>query len=190
MKTLQDEWLNQTFQLAYFIHQDRPTARRLMVAAWESLETTTLAQDKRFYYVGQRTKISFTELHLLQRLVYEKSVPLERAREADVTRPPSAERLLVHFIKHLVWITVRRNSFYVALGLGRLLHRYTTVETLELYNVILQDPDRAALVDPHEHLQPGGLGGADGGGRQLVCGLHVHRQSGYVLRLPEWRVAV
>lgn len=83
MKNLQDEWLNQTFQLAYFIHQDRLTARQLTAAAWESLETTTLRQDKRFYYVGQRTKVSFTELHLLQRLVYEKSVPLERAREAD-----------------------------------------------------------------------------------------------------------
>ncbi len=148
MRALSDELLNQTFQLAYFIHPDeRAAAARITAAALESLETTTLAQDKRFYHPGRRTKVSFTEFHLLQRLVYEKSAPFERAREADPARAPRAARLLVHFIKHLVWITVRRNSFYVTLGLGRLLHRYTTAETLELYNVILQDPNRVPAED-------------------------------------------
>ncbi|NOT62588.1 MAG: hypothetical protein HOP19_20475, partial [Acidobacteria bacterium] len=134
MNTLQNETLNQTFRLAYFLHRNRPVARQIAEAALENLETTTLRQDKRIYYAGQRTKISFTELHLLQRLVYEKSDPFERARESNSARPLRAERLLVHFIKHLVWITARRNSFYVTLGLSRLLHRYTTAETLELYN--------------------------------------------------------
>lgn len=140
MKNLHDELLNQAFQLAAFIQHDRASALRITAAALESLETTTLTQDRRYYYLGQRTKVSFSELHLLQRLVYEKSEPFERAREADRTHPPSAERLLVHFIKHLVWCGVRRNSLYVTLGLSRLLHGYTTAETMELYNVITQDP--------------------------------------------------
>lgn len=140
MRTLQDELLNQAFQLAAFIQHDRASALRITAAALENLETTTLTQDRRYYYLGQRTKVSFSELHLLQRLVYEKSEPFERAREADRTHPPSVERLLVHFIKHLVWCGVRRNSLYVTLGLSRLLHCYTTAETMELYNVITQDP--------------------------------------------------
>ena len=106
MSIFQAETLNQSFRLAYFLHRERPVARQVVAAAWESLETTTLRQDKRIYYVGQRTKISFNELHLLQRLVYEKSDSFERAREADATRLLHTERLLVHFIKHLVWIRV------------------------------------------------------------------------------------
>ena len=147
MRTIQDELLNQTFQLAYFIHQDRETAKRITAAALESLETVTLTQDKRLYYLGRRTKVSFTELHLLQQLVHEKSVPFEQEREGNPARPLSEERLLVYFIKHLVWITVRRKSLYVVLGLGRLLYRYTTAETMELYNVIIQDPDRVPIAD-------------------------------------------
>lgn len=147
MKPVPDELLTQAFALASFLHRERTVARRLTALALESLETTTLTQDRRLYYVGQRTKISFTELHLLQRLIYEKSEPFERAREATLTAPLGNERLLVHFIKHLVWISVRHNSLYVTLGLGRLLHTYTTAETLELYNVVIQDPARVPAED-------------------------------------------
>ncbi len=145
--TTQGDWLELAFQLAYFIHQQRGTARQITLAALESLETTTLTQDKRYYYVGQRTKVSFTELHLLQLLVYEKSAPFEQQRETDPARPLSSARLLVHFIKHLVWITVRHRSLYVAVGLGRLLHGYTTPETMELYNLVIQDPARVPTED-------------------------------------------
>jgi hypothetical protein len=50
--------------------------------------------------------------------------------------------LLIHFIKHLVRVTTRRNSFYVTLGLSRLLYNYTTAETMEVYNAVIQDPER------------------------------------------------
>jgi hypothetical protein len=59
----------------------------------------------------------------------------------------SEERLLVHFIKHLVKITVRRKSLYVALGLCRILYRYSTAETTEIYNVVIQDPGRVSDED-------------------------------------------
>ncbi len=36
----------------------------------------------------------------------------------------------------------KRNSFYVTLGVSRLLHQYSTAETMDLYNVVVQDPDR------------------------------------------------
>src|SRR5262245_59739093 len=147
MEKLKDELLNLAFQLAYFIHQERGTAERITADALESLETTTLTQDKRIYYLGQRTKVSFTELHLLQRLVYEKSTPFEREKERDTSRSLSEDRLLVHFIKHLVWVTVKRKSLYVALGVCRLLHGYTMVETMEIYNVIIQDPARVPVED-------------------------------------------
>jgi hypothetical protein len=149
MKLLKDELLTHPFQLAYFIHDDKETAKRITMAALEKLETATHKQDKRLYYfnVGRRNRISFTSLHLLQRLVYDESEKYEKLREHDLACPLSEDRLLVFFIKHLVKITVRRKSLYVALGLSRILHRYSTAETMEIYNVVIQDPARVSDED-------------------------------------------
>ncbi len=147
METLKDELLNLAFQLAYFIHQDKELAKRIALAALEKVETAALAQDKRLYYPGRRSKVSMTELHLLQRLVYGESEDYERQRESNAVTPPSEETMLIHFIKHLVRITVRRNSLYVTLGLSRLLHQYSTVEAQELYNLVVQDPNRVPSED-------------------------------------------
>jgi hypothetical protein len=80
------------------------------------------------------------EAHLLQRLVYVESETYERQKEQRGLS--DEEDMIVHFIKHLVRITIKRNSFYVTLGLSRLLHNYTTSETQDIYNVVVQDPDR------------------------------------------------
>lgn len=142
------DFLGLAFRLAFFIHARRETAQLITLAAMENLETATQSQDKRIYYVGMvRTKISFTELHLLQSLVYEKSEFFEQQRERDAASPLGQERYLVHFIKHLVWISGRRNSRAVVVGLTRLLHQYTTEEAMGLYDLILQDPDRASAAD-------------------------------------------
>ena len=139
-----DERLTLAFQLAYFIHGDPVLAKRLAVAAIEKLETATLAQDKRLYYAGNRYKVSMPELHLLQRLVYAESEGEEKQQEQQ---PLSERTLLIHFIKHLVKLTVRRNSLHVAVGLSRLLHYYSTAETMALYDVIRQNPARVAAED-------------------------------------------
>lgn len=141
-----DESFARAFELAYFIHGDRATALKIATEALARLEVALAAQDKRLYYRNperHRTKVSVSELHLLQRLVYVTSEPLERqAEQAATTAAPGEEDMLVRFIKHLVQITIRRNSFYVTLGLSRLLYNYSTAETMNLYNVVVQDPDR------------------------------------------------
>jgi hypothetical protein len=145
--SLTEESLARAFQLAYFIHGDRETALNIAAEALAKLEVAAAAQDKRLYYTPTgraaraerfRTKVSVGELHLLQRLVYVESEPYERHAEQS----PDEEDMLIYFIKHLVRITVRRNSFYVTLGLSRLLHNYSTAETMEMYNVLVQDPGR------------------------------------------------
>jgi len=62
-------------------------------------------------------------------------------QSADASRLDERQ-MVIHFIKHLVSITLKRNSFYVALGVTRLLCRYPTAEAMELYNLIVQDPGR------------------------------------------------
>ncbi|HEU0173236.1 MAG TPA: hypothetical protein VFV58_03170 [Blastocatellia bacterium] len=149
---LMEEAIARAFQLAYFIHGDKEAALNIATEAFAKLEVAAAAQDKRLYYkpTGRaaraerfRTKVSVGELHLLQRLVYVESEPYElQAEQFPDGKSPDEEDMLIYFIKHLVRITVRRNSFYVTLGLSRLLHNYSTAETMEMYNVLVQDPGR------------------------------------------------
>src|SRR6185369_5758803 len=157
MKTIsRDEFPNRAFQLAYFIHRERKTAIEIATRALNKLQVAATAQGKRLYYrlTGRgearkaRSKVSMGEPHLLQRLVYIESEDYERRKESAAQEQDSGaiaarqSDLIVYFIKHLVRITTRRNSFYVTLGLSRLLYNYTTAETMELYNLVIQDPDR------------------------------------------------
>jgi hypothetical protein len=153
-----DELPNRAFQLAYFIHRERKTAVEIATRALNKLQLAATAQGKRLYYrlTGRaearkaRSKVSMGEPQLLQRLVYVESEEFERRKETaaqnphvdDGAMPARQSDLLIYFIKHLVRITTRRNSFYVTLGVGRLLYNYTTPETMDLYNLVIQDPDR------------------------------------------------
>jgi hypothetical protein len=151
----QDAILNKAFQLGYFIHGDKKTAMQVVLASLERLETAVAAQDRRLYYTpagkpssqqgkqnGLRYKVSLSEAHLLQRLIYLMSEPFEIEKEGSVSAPHIGEEdMIIHYLKHLVQITVRRNSFYVALGISRLLYNYTTGETLDIYSAIGQ-PER------------------------------------------------
>jgi hypothetical protein len=133
---------------------DRDTALRVVTGALAELEVAVGKQSKRLYYIptgrpwsrrtrsnGSRNSILFNELHLLQRLIYIESEPYEAAVEQGGSSV-GEEELVIHFIKHLTKKTIKRNSFYVTLGLSRLLHSYTTAETMEIYNAVIQDPDR------------------------------------------------
>ena len=154
-----DELANRAFQLAYFLHRERKIALEIATRALNKLQLAANAQGKRLYYrltgrlAGRgerkaRSKVSLGEPHLLQRLVYVESEQYERLKETAAlaqtngATPARQTDLVVFFIKHLVRITTKRNSFYVTLGLSRLLYNYTTPETMELYNLVIQDPDR------------------------------------------------
>ena len=161
-----EEVLNKAYRLAYFLHQEKGTAVRIVAAATLKLNVAMAVQSKRLYYIpvgrfsrgesrrtdGIRNKALFSDLHLLQRLLYVESEPYERQKERAAQVAPSGVRavgdpaneedLLVYFIKHLVRITTKRNAFYVTLGVSRLLHSYSTLETMEIYNAVIGEPER------------------------------------------------
>jgi hypothetical protein len=153
---MRDAMLRQAFRLAYFIHSDRELAVRIATAAMSKLNAAAAAQDKRSYYrtggrsrspgsnvISPRTKVCLSELHLLQRLVYVESEPHERQEEQRQSAMIDEERLITRYIKYLINITLVRNSFHVALGVSRLLYNYTTAESMKLYDLIMQNPERA-----------------------------------------------
>lgn len=139
-----EKWLEKAFQLAYFIHGDVEIAKQIAFNAMNKLEVASNAQYKRYYYTPEarnsRNKVSMNDLQLLQRLVYVESESFEK--EKEFTDLATEKDLLVYFVKHLIRITLKRNSFYVTLGLSRILHNYGTNEAMEIYNVVVQDPER------------------------------------------------
>ncbi|MET0648271.1 MAG: hypothetical protein ABW208_16785 [Pyrinomonadaceae bacterium] len=161
-----DEILSKAYRLAYFLHQDKGTAKKITTAAVLKLDVAMAVQSKRLYYIptgrflhgesrradGVRNKVIFSDLHLLQRLIYSESEPYERRKELNAcnatpptqlgVRPLNDEDLLVYFVKHLVRITLKRNAFYATLGISRLLHNYSTVEAMDIYNAVIGEPER------------------------------------------------
>lgn len=144
-----DEWLERAFRLAFFLHGDRETAKKIAFGAMNKLETASTAQFKRHYYTPTgraenskvtRSRVSLSDLQLLQRLVFVESEAYEREKENG--KKTSEKDLLTFFIKHLVRISLKRNSFYVTLAVSRILHNYPTADAMEIYNVVVQDPDR------------------------------------------------
>lgn len=147
----QADKLERAFQLAFFIIGSRESAEKIAVEAVDRLYSAVVTQDRRYYYIpqgssrqlgrstGTRNKVNFNELHLLQRLVYDGTEAFERAQESAGF---DDQRLLIHYLKHLVRITIKRNSFYVSLGVTRFLHRYSITEAMAFYNVVMQDPNR------------------------------------------------
>ena len=144
-----DEWLDKAFLLAFFLHGDRETAKLIATSAMNKLETASNAQFKRHYYTPTgradaarpaRSRVSLDDLRLLQRLVFIESEIFEREKENK--KKVSRESLLKFFVKHLVRISLKRNSFYVTLAVSRILHNYATADAMEIYNVVVQDPER------------------------------------------------
>lgn len=144
-----DESLNRAFDLAYFILGDRPASIYVAMAAMNKLKTASSSQSRRLYYTptgrssypAARTKVNLSDLHLLQRLVYIESELFERLIEGQQT-VLSQDDLIIRYIKHLIRTTTKHNSFYVTLGVCRLLYNYSTAETADIYNLVLQDPER------------------------------------------------
>ncbi len=144
-----EELLNKAFELAYFILGDRPASIYVAMAAMDKLKTASTNQSRRLYYTptgrsaypAARTKVNLSELHLLQRLVYVESELFERLIEGQ-RKSVQQDDLIIRYIKHLIRITTKHNSFYVTLGVCRLLYNYSTGDTSDIYNLVLQDPER------------------------------------------------
>lgn len=150
-----DDLISNAFQLAHFIQGDKETALRVVAGGLAKLEVATSVQGKRLYYrptgrsslrqpgsSGFRNKVSFSDAHLLQRLLYVESEFYEKRQEEAEDSTLDEEDMIIRFVKHLVRITIRRNSFYVTLGTSRLLYNYSTAETIAIYNTVIQDPER------------------------------------------------
>ena len=153
MHELNTAYLDKAYRLAYFINPNEEFALLIAKRALAKLEVTSNAQFKRYYYqpTGRsgkssskthRSRVAWEEPHLLQRLLYAESDAIEKEQENSGDASLLQEDMAVRFIKYLVKVTLRRNSFYVTLGVSRLLHNFSTTETMDLFAILIQDPER------------------------------------------------
>ena len=139
--------LDRAFELGYFLHGSRATALALATEALDRLDRLAEARDKRRYYrlvgrrgAGRRQRVSPSRPQLLQQLVLILSEPHERRREA--VGQCDEDDMMIHFMSRLARSGLRRNAFHVAVAVGRMLLDFSTAETLSLFDLVAQDPDR------------------------------------------------
>jgi len=136
-----DEWREPASRLAGLLHADGDVGRKVVAGAFGRFDSAFHAQRKRLYYApdggaSKRCKSYLPPPALLQMLVFAESEPFERL---DDPRDLSDAALALRYVKHLVFIAVRRNSFHVALAVFRILFAYATPEAMKVYDALLDE---------------------------------------------------
>jgi hypothetical protein len=133
--------LEKGFELAYFLSQDREIALEVLVRALDKLSVHCRREKRRFYWrynhAGQPIRrITHQELDAFQWLIMLESEPYEKAQEKSGAY--SSRDMVVRYIKHLVQITMSMSSFYVCVGINRLLYSYSTSETQAVFELVTE----------------------------------------------------
>ncbi len=139
---------DKAFRLAYFIWPNRSFALQITIKALAGVDQEFSNQKRRNDYepLKRRTKVSKSRPQLLQHLILRESASpelfLPSSQTVEMARHMSADDLLVRYITYLVRIAWRRSSFHVSVGIGRLLHDYSTAETRSITDLMTQSPER------------------------------------------------
>ena len=133
------ELLQRGFELAYFLIPDHSAAIEILVRALEKLRIRSRREMKRLYWRDKHVerpvrRIARSDVDMLQWLIMFESEHEERAQERAGSI--SAESMTIRYIKHLVQITTALSSFYVNIGVNRLLHNYSTSEAQRVYEML------------------------------------------------------
>jgi hypothetical protein len=133
------ELLQSGFEFAYFLIPDRSLAREILIRALEKLRVLSRREMKRLYWRDKHAespvrRIARPDVDILQWLIMFESEKDERTQEHAGN--PSPRNMVIRYIKHLVQTTTALSSFYVNVGISRLLHNYTTSEAQRVYEML------------------------------------------------------
>lgn len=136
-----DDLLEKAFQLAYFIVQDRSAAIETVSGAAKKLTAEQSREKRRAYWRIKRLKqrirkMTRNQQDMFQWLIYFESEKYEKQQEQQGRLDRRA--MAIRYIKYLAQMTSSMSCFYVAVGLHRILHNYTTSEIQEAYEFLTQ----------------------------------------------------
>jgi hypothetical protein len=134
-----DELLQRGFELAYFLIADRSTAIDILTRALEKIRARSRREMKRLYWRDKHAerpvrRIARSDVDMLQWLIMFEAEKDERAQER--AGAISSGTMAIRYIKHLVQITTALSSFYVNVGVTRLLHNYSTSDAQRVYEML------------------------------------------------------
>lgn len=137
---LPSEWVQRSYELAYFIISDHSKAIDIITGALEKLRVQSRRETKRHYWRDKHPekpvrRMTRDDLDLLQWLVMYEAEQHERDQEQAGS--PSQQSMAIRYVKYLVQITTAMSSFQVCVGLSRLLHNYKTGETQQIYEWLM-----------------------------------------------------
>jgi hypothetical protein len=135
------ESLEKGFQLACLTARDRVSAIEILAGALEKLSVQYRRERRRFYWRYNHSpqrirRITRQEMDAFQWLIMFESERYEREQEQRGN--PSLRDMVIRYIKHLVQITMYTSSFYVCVGMNRLLYSYSTLETQAAFELVTQ----------------------------------------------------
>jgi hypothetical protein len=130
------EVLQLGFELGHFLVPDRSSAVDILCRALDKLRVRSHREMKRLYWRDKHSerpvrRIARGDVDMLQWLILCESEQEERAQEHIGAVSPV--RMTIRYIKHLVQITTALSSFYVNIGLTRVLYNYSTPEAQRVY---------------------------------------------------------
>jgi hypothetical protein len=133
------ELLQRGFELAYFLIPDRVTAIDILTRALEKIRARSRREMKRLYWRDKHAerpvrRIARSDMDMLQWLIMFEAEQDERAQERAGSI--SSGTMAIRYIKHLIQITTALSSFYVNIGVSRLLHNYSTSEAQRAYEML------------------------------------------------------
>jgi hypothetical protein len=133
------ELLQKGFELAYFLIPDRVTAIGILTRALEKIRARSRREMKRLYWRDKHAerpvrRIARSDMDMLQWLIMFEAEQDERAQERAGSI--SSAGMTIRYIKHLIQITTALSSFYVNVGVSRLLHNYSTSEAQRVYEML------------------------------------------------------
>jgi hypothetical protein len=134
-----EDVLERGFQLAYFILPSRIQAMEVLAGALNKLSAQRRRERRRSYWRDKYlkraiTRITREEVDVLQWLILFESDRLEKQQESRGEQ--TLDDMAVRYIKVLVRLTTAMSSFYVNIGLHRLLHNYSTPEIQQVYEMV------------------------------------------------------
>jgi hypothetical protein len=134
-----DDLLERGFLLAHFIFPERATAIQIVIGAVNKLKARCDREHKRAYWRDKFLKRQITRMtrddeDTLQWLIYFESDIYEKAQEES--GHSLAQGMIVRYVKSLVRIATGMSSFYVNIGIHRLLYSYSTSEAQQIYEVV------------------------------------------------------
>jgi hypothetical protein len=136
-----EDLLEKGFLLAYFIFPSRQIAIRVLAGALNKLKAQHGRENRRAYWRDKYlkrgiTRIAREEGDALQWLIMFESDRFERDQEES--DGATQQGMAIRYIKSLVRLTTAMSSFYVNIGLNRLLHNYSTAEAQRVYEALTE----------------------------------------------------